>query len=148
MATLSERLRDLANDLEVGCAENRRLAKTCHFWLMVLTGVTIAASAAAGLLGLGFDVDTRIVGAVALIPGIAASILQQFKVPAKTDFHYRKWDALRALQRRLRYEMPEKPKVADVARISAALSRLEADMTLEWQKVVGSNAYLRQPARE
>ena len=144
MAEISERLTLLQSELSRECDDNRRLAKICHFWLMLLTGVTIAASAAAGLLGLGFGVDTRIVGAVALIPGVAASITQQFKLPAKVDFHYRKWDALKALLRRVEYGLPENPRTEDVREVSEALSALEADMTAEWQKVVGSSFQARQ----
>jgi hypothetical protein len=140
MAEITDRLNALSNELNRECADNRRLAKTCHFWLMLLTGVTIAASASAGLLCLGFKVDTRIVGAVALIPGIAASIIQQFKLPAKVDFHYRKWDALKALVRRVDYGLPDNPAAKDIREISDALSALDIQMTAEWQQVVGSDS--------
>jgi hypothetical protein len=134
---VNEQFEQLKADLAAKCTATERQAKSFHFWLMVLTGLTIAASAAAGLLGLGFGIDTRIVGAVALIPGIAASIIQQFRMPAKIDFHYRKGDRLNALLRKARYEMPPNPTPKQVGELSRALSDLERGMLDEWQQVVG-----------
>lgn len=98
--------------------------------------VTVGSSALAGILGLGFGVDTRIVAAIALIPGIAVAIANQSKLQGKVDWHYRKYDAIKALLRRVNYDLPPEPSAAQVAEIANAFSKVEAEMTAAWEKAL------------
>lgn len=101
--------------------------------LMILT---VGSSALAGILGLGFGVDTRIVAGIALIPGIAVAIANQSKLQGKVDWHYRKYDAIKALLRRVNYDLPPEPSAAQVAEIANAFSKVEAEMTAAWEKTL------------
>jgi len=97
-----------------------------------LTVVTVVSSAAAGILGLGFDVDHRLVALLALIPAIAVSVSSQFKWQDKANWHYQKHQLAKAELRRLDYEILN-PTAVDLANLSKGYSAVEADMTRKWE---------------
>ncbi len=131
---VGDRVKRLRAELEAERDHYLWLGRRGYFASMGLIIVTIGSSALAGILGLGFGVDTRIVAAIALIPGVAVSIANQSKLQGKVDWHYRKYDALKALLRRVNYDLPPEPTVAQVAEIAAAFSKVEAEMTADWEK--------------
>jgi hypothetical protein len=97
-----------------------------------LTIVTVLSSAAAGILGLGFEVDDRIVALLALIPAIAVSVSSQFKWQDKANWHYRKHQAAKAQLRRLDYDLPTNT-AAQLAELAQGYSVIEAELTASWE---------------
>ena len=140
--TVDERVIRLRAELERERDRYLHLGQRNYDWLMFFMALTVGSSALAGLLGLGFSGeprlaflgDPRFVGALALIPGICAAFVGQFRMQTKTDWHYRKYDAIKALLRRLNYDLPLKPTSEQIAEIGAALSKIEAEMTAAWEK--------------
>lgn len=133
---VGDRVTRLRTELETGRDHYLWLGRwnyTAVYGLMILT---VGSSAAAGILGLWLDPPTREVALLALIPAIAVSVGNQFKLQGKADWHYRKYDALKALLRRLNYDLPLKPSAAQVAEIGQALSKIEAEMTAAWEDSV------------
>jgi hypothetical protein len=131
---IRHRIDELSAELESKVKYYRRTALLNHFITLAITVLTLAASATAGLGGLFFDFSGKVAGGIALLPGIFGLIVASLKPHAKANWHYRKVDALQALGRRLKYELPEMPTADNVAAISSALSDLERSMTREWEK--------------
>jgi len=96
-----------------------------------LTILTVLSSAAAGILGLGFAVDDRVVALLALVPAIAVSISSHFKWQERANWHYRNHQVAKAQIRQLDYEIPY-PTADDLARLSKGYSVIEAEMTDIW----------------
>ena len=94
--------------------------------------VAVVSSAAAGILGLGFDVDKRTVALVALIPAIAATVSSQFKWQDRANWHYSKHEAAKALLRRINYELPAFPTQDQLAELSKGYSVTEKEMSQTW----------------
>jgi hypothetical protein len=81
--------------------------------------------------GIFFGWDSRIVGGLALIPGITALIASTMRFQGKSNWHYRYRDDLEALKSRLLYELPESPLVNHIAEISEAKRTLTGQMQMQ-----------------
>jgi hypothetical protein len=101
----------------------------------ILVIVTVVSSAAAGILGLGFTDDTKLIALLAFIPGIAVIVSNQFKWQDKANWHYRKHDAAKAMLRRLDYELPSNPTEAQLAQLATGYSVIEAEMTKTFEEL-------------
>ena len=133
---VATRVQRLRSELERERDHYLVLGRYNYCWQITLMLLTVGSSALAAVLGLGLKVDPRIVGGIALIPGICAGIASQFRVEGKTDWHYRKYDALKALLRQLNYVTPINPSAEEVAGIAATLTKIEAEMTAAWEKTL------------
>ena len=128
------RIRKLREELELDRDSALKYGRRNYFAAYGLSVVIVISSASAGILGLGFDLDNKLVAAVALIPAIAVTVAHQFKWQDKANLHYRRYDAAKALLRRIDYELPENPTFADVAKLSRGYSVAEAEMTRHWEE--------------
>jgi len=82
---LQERIVNL--DLRPGeAAQKERSLGTQALWVSTfIMAIALLASAAAGIAGIGFKIDGRIVGDVALVPGIIALFANHFKPQKRPD---------------------------------------------------------------
>jgi hypothetical protein len=132
---IGTRIRRFRAELERDRDRYLQLGRWNYRAAYTLSIVTVISSAAAGILGLGFAVDKRIVALIALIPAIAVTVANQFKWQDKANWHYRKHDAAKALLRRINYELPAHPTEAQLAELSRGYSVTEAEMSESWEEM-------------
>ena len=106
----------------------------------ILTIVAAGCSAAAGILGLGWDVDRRIVALLALVPAIAVTVASQFKWQQKANWHYNKHVEARAILRRIDYELPAFPTEEQLAELVRGYSIKEKELNDSWNQDLGFEA--------
>ena len=105
-----------------------------------LTIVAVGSSAAAGILGLGWDIDRRIVALLALVPAIAVTVASQFKWQQKANWHYNKHVEARVMLRRIDYELPAFPTEAQLADLVRGYSLKEKELNDSWNQDLGFEA--------
>ena len=130
----------LLRELVAGINKYQGLALANYFFAYALMIATIGASAAAGVGGLflrGVEKDT--VSAIALLPAVFALVATLLKPQARANWHYRKLDRLRALRRRLVYELPAPPSAADIAAVAKTMTELDLSMSKEWEEQLSLN---------
>src|ERR1044072_3532871 len=123
-SNIQGRIDGLLSELERNISHHQHRAKLDHhaaIWLML---IALLASAGAGLGGLFLDANAKVVGAIALLPGIMALIASTMKYQGKSHWHYRKRDSLSELKLRLLYELPEFPTADNVAAVARSLRSL------------------------
>jgi hypothetical protein len=131
--TIDERIRDLQTRLQ-GAADTERLrGRALHFLAHTAIAIALGASAVAGIGGVLFHLDSRIIGGFALIPGIASVVANSLKLQPKANFHFRKKNSLVGLERRLVYELPEEPSADNVAAIAKAWTELDTRTHDAWE---------------
>ena len=132
---LAERAGGMANNLEQERQWYLRSARLNYAAVQVLSFTSSAASIAAALLGLipSQAIEKWQVGVVAAISPALVAASRQLGFQQKANWHYRKVDRIKTLQRRLAYEMPVSPDADNFAAISRAWSALDTDMSQEWE---------------
>jgi hypothetical protein len=134
--TIQERLQDLADNLQKTAVRNRRRAHFYHFVLVSMVSLGVLASAVAGLGGIFFKLDAKVVGGIALIPGIFAVAANTLRLSERVALCHERKNGLRGLRRRLMYELPEEPTVDNIAAISEAWTALEDRWHKEFVKEI------------
>jgi hypothetical protein len=132
--TINERVQDLQTRLQKATNEERIRGDMLHFLTVLTIGIAVGASAVAGIGGILFHLDSKIVGGIALIPGVAGVAATSLKLQPKANFHFRKKNSLVGLERRLLYELPEQPSAENVAAISKAWTELDQTTHDAWEK--------------
>jgi hypothetical protein len=125
---LDARVRRFRVELEKVRDRSIRLARRNYRAAYGLMFIAVCSSAAAGILGLGFDVDQRLVSVLALVPVLAVSVTSQLRWEDRSNFYYRQWNAAKAHLRRLDNEMSGNPTGAQLAEISRSYSAIEAQL--------------------
>lgn len=116
-----------------------------HHMQILLTTLIVGSSALAAILGLGFNVDSKIVGGIALIPGMCAGAEDKFRLRSRKNWYYRKYDALVALARQLDFA-PKPVTAAQVAKIAEVWTKVELDMSAAYEKFEGEGQAPKGPA--
>jgi len=100
----------------------------------VFSWSSIAVASVAAILGITpyFTGDKAVVGVFAALSPIILAASQKLGFQQKANWHYRKVDQLRALERRLQFELPVSSSADNIATISIALSALDSGMSKEW----------------
>ncbi|HJS84912.1 MAG TPA: hypothetical protein VJ779_05585 [Acetobacteraceae bacterium] len=132
---LMERSNALRAQLEAERRRYLRSARTNYYWVQAMSWGSSAAGIAAAVLGLvPLDkVEKWQVGVLAAISTALVTASRQLGLQQKANWHYRKVDRLKGLQRRLLYELPISPTADNLAAISRAWSALDSEMTREWE---------------
>lgn len=136
MTEIDERVAMLRDELGKDIRHYLIHARLNYWGTLILGGVIVISSAATSILALGFDVDHRLLGVLALVPGIALLIGSQFDLQTKCTWHYRKTDALKELLRNLNFQTSIPPTQPEIAAIGEAYDRLDEQMTREWVSAV------------
>jgi hypothetical protein len=123
-----------------------RNARYNYFGAQVLSWGSLAAASVAALLGIipYFTVDKTVVGVLAALSPALVAASQKLGFQQKANWHYRKVDQLRALERRLQFELPISTSADNIAAISSALSALDSGMSKEWEDMQHDAAEPRQ----
>jgi len=72
-------------------------------------------------------------GLVSALSVAFTSFSRQVGFQRTANWHYRKVDRLRALERRLKFELPASPTADNIAAVSSALSATDQQMSKEWE---------------
>jgi hypothetical protein len=136
---LAGRADSLQVELEKAIQHYRRRARTSYQTAVLLMVFTVGASAAAGLGGLLFGWPPKIVGGVALLPGILSLAATALKPQERANWYYQKKAALNTLRRRLEYGIGEAPSYEDIKTVSEDWSNLDRTMENDWEHNLALN---------
>ena len=125
---LEARVRRFRRELEQVRDRSIRLARRNYRAAYALMFIAVCSAAAAGILGLGFGLDPKIISVLALVPALAVTVASQLKWQDKSNFYYRQWNAAKAHLRRLDNETGGNPTAAQLAEISRSYSATEAQL--------------------
>ena len=101
---------------------------------------TLLASIVAGGLGLA-HIDPRIVGMVAFLPAAFTLLTTRMKFQDRSNWHYRKAEALQGFRSELLYRIVPLTS-AGIADLSRRETEKSLAMTLEWERLFGSDTDL------
>jgi hypothetical protein len=134
---LEERATKMSDKLESERKSYLSSARLNYVAVQVMSFASSAAGIAAALLGLipSETIQKWEVGIVAAISPTLIAASRQLGFQLKANWHYRKVDSIKTLQRRLAYELPAQPNADNLAAISRAWSALDTDMSKEWEDI-------------
>ena len=130
---VQSRLELLRSDLKGQAAKYLTLARINYHFAYALMILTLLFSVAAGIGGIFLPISKEVVGGLALVPGVFALVANMLKPQGRANWHYRKHDELNELLRRASFDLPASPSASDVAKIARAWSKVDKDMSLEWE---------------
>ena len=123
----------LRGELELLLATHNRLGFIDHWIAVALMVLTLASSILAGFgRPLGLTADQ--IAAWALVPAAMALVASTLKFQGRSNWHFRKTEAVDGLLHRLLCELPEPPDASDIAKVSADLTKIKQDFLKEWAK--------------
>ena len=133
--TLESRKAQLVAEISDDRVRYLQKARINYYGAQVLSWGSIAAASLAAVLGVipYFTVDKTVVGVLAALSPALVAASQKLGLQRKANWHYRKLDRLRALERRLQFELPISTNAENIAAISSALSALDSSMSKEWE---------------
>ena len=133
LATAERRRRALQADLKSLVLSSSSKGKTAYFAAFFFMVLAVLASIVAALGGI-FDLfGNKIVGSLALIPGVISIFPTSLKLQARASWHYRKKDAAQGLLNEIEYGVSDPPLIDEIKAIAAKLSTLNIDMGREWE---------------
>jgi hypothetical protein len=124
-------------DQEIAYAESKAVAN--HRFSLILMGMALCCSVAAGAIGVFTTISSKVVGGIAVLPPLIAYFAVNLKLQPKSDWHYRKSYGLQALRSRLLFQLPANPSVENIAAIASARDKLNIEMLKEWRERLGLN---------
>jgi hypothetical protein len=136
---IQKRINSLRTELEQLSAYHKRIGLADHWisvWLMI---ITLASSIGAGIGGIFMNFSSQATGGLALLPGLMAIVASNLKFQGKSNWHFRKTEAVDGLMHKLIYELPLNPTAQDIATVSAALTKTKQDFLKEWEKAFQHN---------
>jgi hypothetical protein len=95
-----------------------------------LIGIAIAASIAAGILGL-LEFPPKAVGLTSFLPGALTLIATTFNFQRRATVHRRKARLLNQLEGRFIYQMPTLPSADQIALIHREMTEIESEIAKE-----------------
>src|SRR5215467_6140113 len=95
-----DRERELRHQIHKECKSNQSLGRWTHRAYLSLAALTVGSSAVSAVLALT-NANRVLVGSMALIPGICAGVSDRFHLLLKKHWYYRKYDKLKALERKM-----------------------------------------------
>lgn len=142
----SKRAQRLVQELRDDAKRYLSLARANYYLALCLSVTVVVASAAAGVGGITkWVADPAILGAIALTAALASGLLLTLKPQARADWHYRKVDRLNTLRRKIDFELGLPLPPGGIAAISAARSRLDEEMSFEWERTIAGADTERPP---
>jgi hypothetical protein len=131
-----ERAKDLQIEIDGACRRNLRLGRQTHGLYLALGVLIVGSSALSAILALGFErVDRRLIGAIALIPGICAGVADRFHLVLKKHWYYRKYDRLKALSRRMHFIIPPVVTEVEITKAATDLCKIDREMSRAWEQL-------------
>jgi hypothetical protein len=134
---LGERKNALLAEITADESHYLRLARTNYYSAQGLLWASLIAGSLAALFGLVQSLSEGVekwqLGLVSALSVAFTTFSRQVGFQQKANWHYRKVDRLRALQRRLNFELPISPTADNIAAVSSSLSAMDLQMSKEWE---------------
>jgi hypothetical protein len=132
----AKRAHKLRKQIHKECRHSLHLGQAMHWLYLSLIGLTVGSSAAASIMALtAYDKTGRLVGVIALIPGICAGVSERFRLRLKKHWYYRRYDQLNALVRRMDFVLPPEPNRAQIAKLAEDFCKIDAVMSRGWERL-------------
>ena len=131
---LEIRKEHLRQELDEAMRRVHGRARRSHWAAICLMLAAILCSVGTGIAGLTEVLGQKLLGALALVPGAAAIMASRFKLQTRSNWHYRKYNALSSLKSRLLYQLPVEPTAEQIAAIAEARDTLNTEMDCEWRR--------------
>jgi hypothetical protein len=136
---IQKRISALHSELDKISAYHKRIGMADHWISVGLMVITLTSSIVAGIGGIFMNLSSQATGGLALLPGLMAIVASNLKFQGKSNWHFRKTEAVDGLLHRLIYELPINPTAQDVAAVSALLTKTKQDFLKEWEKTFQHN---------
>lgn len=126
----------LERDIRALFFSSRSKARRAYSIGLFFMACAILASVVAAIGGI-LQFDPRVVGTLALIPGVIAIVPTNLKLQARANWHYRKKDEAQSLLNVLQYGLSDPPTIDEVKKIAADLNALNRKMGRDWEGALG-----------
>jgi hypothetical protein len=130
---LKERIATLNQELDRTVRFYRRRGRSANWLSLLLVVAGLLASVLIAIGGILFDLPSKFLGTLALIPAAAMLINSVIQPQARSDWNYAKKDRLNALRRELLYELSDPPRPEEVRRLSREWTLIDSDMSVAWE---------------
>jgi hypothetical protein len=134
--TLKERIAGLNQELGRTVRFYRRRGRSANWLSLFLVVAGLLASILIAIGGILFDVSSRFLGALALIPSAALLINSVIQPQARSNWNHAKKDRLNALRRELLYELSDPPNPEEIKSISRKWSQIDSGMDVAWHQTI------------
>ena len=124
----------LIGEAEAAAARSLRRGRGYYFTSYALVLISVGASIAAGVLGLGEGADLKTVGVIALIPAFCATIASQLRLGEKSNWNYRRRRRLKTLARETRLARLKQSPLEVLEMAQANLATIEAELDEAWSE--------------
>jgi hypothetical protein len=122
----------LALDCEKTALASRGYSRRYYFASYTLMVLSLVGSIGAAVLAFVGEVDRNVVGIVALLPAICASVAGQLRMIEKGNWHFRRKHALERLARDFRLTAAQNPDWEAVESANKVFSELEERFEGDW----------------
>jgi hypothetical protein len=133
------RLDMLMADLAEALARNTRRARANYLASIFFVWGALLASCLAAVAGVFELMSSKLVGSLALIPGIVSVFPTQLKFQERAHWHFRKKDLLQGIMNEARFGLPDPPSLGDIKHLAEKFTTLNLQMGAEWMRDIGSN---------
>ena len=114
-------------------AASSRMFSHRHYYVNYsLMIASLAGSIGAAVLAFWDGIDAKLIGLVALLPAICASVVSQLRLVEKGNWHFRRKHAMNRLARDLRLASLRNPDWKSVEAANANLAELEGRLEGDW----------------
>jgi hypothetical protein len=124
----------LIDEAEAAAARSLRRGRGYYFTSYALVLVSVGASIAAGVLGLGERAELETVGVIALVPAFCATIVSQLRLGEKSNWNYRRRRRLKTLARETRLARLKGAAIDVLETAQANLTAIEAELDEAWSE--------------
>jgi hypothetical protein len=136
---LKERIANLNQELDRTVRFYRRRGRSANWFSLLLVIAGLLASVLIAIGGILFDLSSKFLGTLALVPSVAMLVNSVIQPQARSDWNYAKKDRLNALRRELLYELSDPPCPEEVRRISGEWTLIDSEMNVAWHQSIAIN---------
>jgi hypothetical protein len=133
---MKERLASLHQELDRTVHFYRRRGRSANWFSLLLVVAGLLASIIIAIGGILFDLSSKFLGTLALVPSAAMLINSVIQPQARSDWNYAKKDRLNALRRELLYELSDPPHPEELKRISREWNIIDSEMNVAWHQTI------------
>lgn len=125
-------LENLALECEQEVGESRKFSRRYYFASYTLMILSLVGSIGAALLAFLDGVDRAVVGVVALLPAVSASVAGQLRMIEKGSWHFRRKHAMERLARDLRLTAATDADWKAVETANRKVGELDERLEADW----------------
>ncbi|MXO59748.1 hypothetical protein GRI89_09375 [Altererythrobacter salegens] len=132
MDTADEALNSLVSECNSVANKSTLHGRRYYFFSYLLMVLSVAGSILAGGLALWGEFDKAVIGTVALLPALAATVAGQLRLVEKANWHYRRRNRMRELGRDFALMRARGANLDTLEEANRKMTMAEARMEHEW----------------